>query len=228
MRTLERDGYEIHRAVFGLNELAQWRDEADWVAAKVGPGCVRHLRARSSLFSDLAADLRLLRLVPKGLAPVRSILFDKTAERNWPVQWHQDLTIAVDRKVDMQGYGPWSMKDGVVHVQPPVSVLGSMATVRIHLDDASSENGALHVCPGTHGLGKLGTGHARPAAGEGVVCECLAGDVLVMSPLILHSSRRSSAPRRRRVLHFEYAPPDILDPRLEWYEATSGAHPAAS
>ena len=31
--------------------------------------------------------------------PVRAILFDKTSDANWKVPWHQDLTIAVKKKI---------------------------------------------------------------------------------------------------------------------------------
>jgi hypothetical protein len=53
-----------------------------------------------------------------------------------------------------------------------------------------------------------------------IVCACAAGDVLVMRPLILHASNRALHPARRRVLHFEYAPRDALDPSLYWAEPT--------
>src|ERR1700679_3803052 len=43
---------------------------------------------------------------------VRGILFDKTEGSNWKVPWHQDVTIAVDRRVEVPGYGPWSVKEG--------------------------------------------------------------------------------------------------------------------
>ncbi len=229
MPTLQRDGYEIHRAVFSQHELARVRDEAERVGSVAGSACVRHLRTRSPLFAELAVDLRLLRLVPNGLVAVRSILFDKRAGWNWPVPWHQDLTIAVDRKAVLPGYGPWSVKDGVDHVEPPLAVLAAMAALRIHLDDTGSENGALQVCPGTHRLGRLAPGRARHKAGTcQVTCECLAGDVLVMSPLILHSSRRSSTPHRRRIVHFEYAPMDCLDPRLGWYEVQERRRPGVT
>jgi hypothetical protein len=37
---------------------------------------------------------------------VKSIYFDKPETSNWHVAWHQDLTISVDRKIDLKGYGP--------------------------------------------------------------------------------------------------------------------------
>jgi len=54
---------------------------------------------------------------------VRSVLFDKTAGRIGWCRGNQDLTIAVRERHDVVGWGPWSVKDGVVHVQPPREVL---------------------------------------------------------------------------------------------------------
>lgn len=41
---------------------------------------------------------------------VRGIFFDKTPEANWKVIWHQDLTIAVQRRLEVSGFGPWTKK----------------------------------------------------------------------------------------------------------------------
>jgi hypothetical protein len=40
--------------------------------------------------------------------------------------------------------------------------------------------------------------------------------VLLMSPLLLHASRRATHPTRRRVVHLEYAPSDALATGLAW------------
>jgi hypothetical protein len=139
--------------------------------------------------------------------PVRAIYFDKRAEANWSVAWHQDLTIAVEERIDVPGFGPWSIKDARVHVQPPTEVLKQMVTVRVHLDAADEGNGALKVIPGSHLKGKLSAEEilcCRSQQSEFLCC-ALAGDVLVMRPLLLHSSNRSSSDQRRRVLHIEYA-----------------------
>src|SRR5712672_404935 len=101
----------------------------------------------------LAATSTLRTLVEPTLGgraiPVRGILFDKTPGANWKVMWHQDLTIAVREQVETDGYGPWSEKAGVVHVQPPREVLESMLAVRIHLDASTAGNGPLRVLPGS-------------------------------------------------------------------------------
>jgi hypothetical protein len=66
--------------------------------------------------------------------PVRAIYFDKTPDSNWNVAWHQNLTIAVRERRDAAGFGPWSVKAGVPHVQPPVELLEHLVAVRLHLD----------------------------------------------------------------------------------------------
>jgi ectoine hydroxylase-related dioxygenase (phytanoyl-CoA dioxygenase family) len=60
------------------------------------------------------------------------------------------VTIAVQDKVEAEGFGPWSVKADVIHVQPPASILECMLSVRLHLDDCGEENGALRVIPGSH------------------------------------------------------------------------------
>jgi hypothetical protein len=77
--------------------------------------------------------------------PVRAIYFDKFAEANWLVGWHQDLTVAVRERIEVPGFGPWSVKEGVTHVHAPAEVLEGMLTVRLHLDDCYESNGALRV-----------------------------------------------------------------------------------
>lgn len=217
--SLATDGYEIHRAVLSDAEVAQLRQEADAVATTAGSACVRHLRERSSILDSLSVSSALLSLIPDGLRPVRSILFDKTESENWPVLWHQDLTIAVAEERQIPGYGPWSHKDGSPHVQPPVSLLESMVTIRLHLDETSATNGALRVIPGSHRNGRIDADTLRALdKGGAVMCECSPGDALLMSPLILHSPRRSESPARRRVIHFEYARNEDLDAGLRWFE----------
>ena len=149
----------------------------------------------------------------------RSILFDKTPGENWPVLWHQDLSIALSERVEVEGYGPWSIKDGVPHASAPTALLESMITLRLHLDDTGVDNGALCVVPGSHRQGRISADEIIAlSANGGEICVCRAGEILKMSPLLLHSSRRSQRLEHRRILHFEYAPQHGLDPRLKWNE----------
>ena len=140
---------------------------------------------------------------------VRAIYFDKSADANWLVPWHQDLTLALRERADVEGFGPWSVKEGVPHVQPPVDYLRRMLTVRLHLDDADESNGALRVLPGSHADGRLGAGRIQEirARQNEVLCAVRAG-----------GAGRSTSDRHRRVLHLEYAA-FRLPPELHWHEA---------
>lgn len=150
---------------------------------------------------------------------VRGTLFDKTPDANWKVPWHQDVTIAVKVRIDIDGYGPWSVKEGVPHVQPPAGILEQMVSVRIHLDDCPATNGALRVIPGTHTQGKVSSAEVErvAAASREHVCEAPAGGALLMRPLLFHASSASTQPGHRRVLHFDYAACD-LPKGLAWHE----------
>ncbi len=69
--------------------------------------------------------------------------------------WHQDVTNAVQERIETEGYGPWSIKADVLHVQPPAEVLEHMISVRLHLDPCGEENGALRVLSGSHTSGRI-------------------------------------------------------------------------
>jgi ectoine hydroxylase-related dioxygenase (phytanoyl-CoA dioxygenase family) len=150
---------------------------------------------------------------------VRGIYFDKHPDANWKVAWHQDLTIAVREKIDADGYGPWSTKGGIHHVQPPVSILENLLTIRLHLDDTGEANGALRVVPGTHQYGRLDSNQIENwKQRESFTCVVRRGGALVMRPLLLHSSMAAVNPTHRRVLHFEYSATG-LPAGLHWFEA---------
>jgi ectoine hydroxylase-related dioxygenase (phytanoyl-CoA dioxygenase family) len=150
---------------------------------------------------------------------VRGVYFDKHREANWKVAWHQDLTIAVRERVEVEGYGPWSIKAGIHHVQPPVEVLENMLTLRLHLDDADETNGALRVLPGTHKHGRFDAAQIEywKKRQRTVTCAVRTGGAVVMRPLLLHSSTTATMPAHRRVLHFEYSGVE-LPAGLRWFE----------
>ena len=142
---------------------------------------------------------------------VRGILFDKTAGANWKVPWHQDVTIAVNRRIEAEGFGPWSWKAGVLHVQPPAHILERMVSIRLHLDPCPEENGALRVIAGSHVNGKLEERLVQELAerSTAVTCAMQRGGALIMRPLLLHASSASTIPGHRRVIHFDYAAVDL-------------------
>lgn len=150
---------------------------------------------------------------------VNATLFDKAIGRNWKVPFHQDVTIRVKERKPVEGFETWWEKDGVPHVWPPASVLEMMVAVRIHLDDCNADNGPLRVLPRSHSSGILNAADIERVRTETTeqVCPIPTGGFLLMRPLLLHASSTATAPRRRRVLHLEFAIPE-LPGGLEWYD----------
>ncbi len=59
-----------------------------------------------------------------------AILFDKIPDANWNVPWHQDVTIAVQERVEAEGFGTVAPRQ------------------------LREEKGALRVIPGSHLYGQ--------------------------------------------------------------------------
>jgi Phytanoyl-CoA dioxygenase (PhyH) len=149
---------------------------------------------------------------------VRGILFDKTPGTNWKVVWHQDLSIAVRERKDAPGFGPWSEKAGVAHVQPPAALLAGMLAVRVHLDACLADHGPVRVLPGSHRAGRLTTDAIEQWKGAREPVECIVarGGLLAFRPLLLHASSPAQRPAHRRVVHFEFAA-EPLPHGLAWH-----------
>lgn len=205
--SFERDGFAILPAVVESSALEALRAEADRLLGESDArGGVRNALRKSSLFrgEGLAEEIAATLLGP-ATRVTKLTVFDKTPRANWKVPWHQDLTISVAERREVEGFGPWSTKGGVVHVQPPVAVLQRIVAVRIHLDATPVENGALRVLAGSHRMGRLTReqiSELRRRVAE-THCPVPAGGAMVLSPLLVHSSSPAASPRRRRVLHFE-------------------------
>ncbi len=150
--------------------------------------------------------------------PVRAILFDKTATANWSLGWHQDRTIIVKKRIEAEGFGPWTVKAGLQHVAPPIGILSRMVTLRLHLDPVSVRNAPLLVAIGSHRFGRIAEAKIGNVVNGSETFACLAkrGDVWLYSTLILHASEAAVAPTRRRVLQIDYSA-DELPGGLEWY-----------
>jgi ectoine hydroxylase-related dioxygenase (phytanoyl-CoA dioxygenase family) len=171
---------------------------------------------------ELATSVPVRQLVATYLGTecfaVRGILFNKTPDANWKVVWHQDRTIAVRERKDVEHFGPWSVKAGVPHVHPPASVMDRMLAIRLHLDESHESNGPLRVIPGSHKAGclsaeEIATWRERP----NTTCTVPRGGAILMRPLLVHASSACIRPDPRRVIHIEFAADD-LPGGLEWHD----------
>ena len=221
---LEQFGVRIVPGVLGAGEVDTLRGAVEPLLGGVAAAGIRGLADKSPAIRCLAESATLRSLVEPvlgaGARLIRSVLFNKDRETNWQVAWHQDLAIAVRERYAVPGFEAWSVKEGVAHVQPPVSVLESMLTVRLHLDDTDESNGALWVSPGSHRMGRVPAGEAAAVAERNGkrLCEVAAGDALLFRPLLLHASRKATSDRPRRVIHLEFAGIPLPAP-LEWNAA---------
>lgn len=212
------DGAELFQGA--LDEMALRRVENAVADLQDRPGTrvfaldpVHDLTAVYGPLGGIAASLH-----GKGTRPVRAILFDKRADLNWSLGLHQDRTIAVTKRVEVPGYGPWSVKGGQHHVQPPPDIIARMVTLRIHLDDIDADNAPLLILRGTRDRGQLPEGEidALSAQLEPFACHARRGDVWAYGTAIVHGSAAvRERGRRRRVLQIDYAR-DALPSGLEW------------
>ncbi len=229
---VERDGFAVLPGVFGPDDVdAILRGLMPALEAPTDPEAT--MRSAAGVYGSRnlltlwppAADVWRQPPLPEVLAAVlgpgyglvRVLFFDKPPERSWALPWHKDLTVAVrDNRLPSRHFIKPTRKAGVPHAEAPQKLLEAMLTARIHLDDVTEANGPLKVVPGSHRSGKallLDETAPHPIlAGR--------GDVLLMRPLLAHSSGNAHAGtrRHRRVLHLEFAGRRDLPDGYAWHD----------
>lgn len=225
---VEENGFTICDDILSAQEIRSLLgaieriDQVGSVRKRGGIFAVRNLLEVSEEVRQLAESAVVRALVRTVLGtrfiPVRGILFDKIPDANWKVPWHQDVTVAVRERVESEGFGPWSVKADVLHVQPPAFVLEQMISVRIHLDPCGESNGALRVIPGSHRRGRIPEDEIEAVRFKGPeeICAVKAGGALLMRPLLLHASSTSTVPDHRRVIHIDFSSAQLPN-GMRWY-----------
>jgi hypothetical protein len=190
-----------------------WRvvaSKLDAPAAKQRRGetyAVRNLLSGRPALVPVLASLGIDRIAESALGvavvALDATFFDKNAGANWTVPSHQDVIMpAVAAPADSQTF----VRFGATYAEAPEQVLRSLVAIRIHFDDCPPDNGALAVVPGSHHRRMEAADLAALGPDAFVVCPCRAGDVLVMSPLLVHRSSPATQPNHRKVLHVVYSP----------------------
>src|ERR1043166_4515645 len=155
---LKELGYSIAESVLSPGECDRLLDELSAPTLKRSRAGARHLMSNPTV-AGLARDARLLKLaqtaVGPSATPYRATLFEKSAQTNWLVVWHQDTALPLASRFDTPGWGPWSEKVGVNYAHAPGWALARIVALRVHLDSSSSENGPLRVVAGSHNAGLL-------------------------------------------------------------------------
>ena len=226
---IEADGFAVIERVYDRDEcqrlatelLASLADCADEsTALRRADGTLYGARNLLDVFPEAAKVWRrepIVALLADVLGPrfglVRGLYFDKPPRSTWSLPWHRDLTIAVaDHSLPSTRFRNPTTKAGVQHIEAPDEVLRQMLTLRIHVDDATAENGPLQVIPGTH------TSRDAEATRPPAIIYAEAGDVLAMGPLLMHSSGASQegTMQHRRVIHLEFAGCEPLPDGFHW------------
>ena len=237
LKRMESDGFVIVSCVFAPEEIAAVIEQLTAAlnvsaensgAIQSREGDIYGARNVMKLWPPAATVWRrspLTEMLASLLGPeyglVRVLYFNKPPNRTWSLPWHKDLTIAVrDNSLPSRRLTKPTRKAGVPHVEAPQELLEGMVTARIHLDDMTEENGPLRVIPGSHRSGTaMNLGEVAP-----YTILANQGDVLLMRPLLAHSSICSlpECERHRRILHLEFASSPVLPDGYAWHDFIAG------
>jgi ectoine hydroxylase-related dioxygenase (phytanoyl-CoA dioxygenase family) len=207
---IQEHGYAVLPHAFSRPEISRLAFELSQSQLKRSRAGARHILSVAAV-RNIADDARLLEIARAALGataiPFRATLFDKSPASNWLVAWHQDTAMPLAEKIETHGWGPWSIKEGIIYSHAPKEALEQVLALRVHLDDSTVTNGPLRVLPGTHCDGVLTDLEIqeRSSTSQSVECTVAMGGVIAMRPLVIHASSKSENHLPRRVLHIEYA-----------------------
>jgi len=228
---LEENGYSVISNVYSDQEILQiveciknTSSDNDEVMKTKDVFAIRQLLKYIPELSKILYNQNLIALLSdlsqSEYFLTKAIYFDKPSTSNWFVAYHQDLSISVDNKVDVKNYTNWTFKKGQYGVQPPLKILEDTITIRIHLDNTNKENGALKVIPKSHLDGIVRVDSKNWNLKNEYICEVEKGGVMLMKPLTLHASDRTTNGKQRRVIHLEFNKHQLSKP-LQWLEYQS-------
>ncbi len=231
IQEINSEGFTIINKVYSENEIEQLIA----VIEKITENKSENLTFRKS--EDLFAIRQFLIEIPETLEFIlnnnlkeiiktnfgtdyfitKSIYFDKPEMSNWFVAYHQDLTISVNKKIELDNFENWTTKQNQFAVQPPKDILEKNFTIRIHLDKTTKENGALKVVNKSHSKGICRIENIEINAKTESFCEVENGGIMIMKPLLFHASNKTTNNERRRVIHIEFSNQELPN-ELEWNE----------
>lgn len=203
-REYDELGYTLVPGVFPADELAALDAEIERLQARVAAekgrddGWILQLGLRSDITRDFCADERLLGLVEgivrPGIAIYSAKLVPKLPFNDAECHWHQDDAYYSE-----------------------ISQSQTRMSVWVPLHDSDEENGCLWVIPRSHGWGlqpwrQRAEGYCNKALvppedfdfSQAVPVRAKAGDVLLFSALLWHSSQGNRSERLRRAFIVSY------------------------
>lgn len=207
---LAEHGWTRLPAILSSARMSAWAPDEQLDAGLAGSRNLLDDATCRALVAPLRQALRRVDAITPDAVAIQCTLFRKTADCNWKVPYHQDLSVPVAERIDHPALSGWSTKEDGHYVQPPASLLERLLAVRLHLDPCRAGDGALRVLQGTHATGRIAQETIPELRRDVHEAQCFAdaGDAILMRPLLLHASSKADIPSGRRVLHFLFAPPE--------------------
>ena len=108
MTSFLKNGFEIIDDFISAHWLQAILDEIERSDSMQNNTGVRHIHKKLPVIADYLGSREFQekshRILPTNAVLVRAILFNKTAESNWYVTWHQDKTVAVSQQFEAPGW----------------------------------------------------------------------------------------------------------------------------
>ena len=212
-KELEEKGYSITKTFFNDNELTNViglieNNNPDFSERQL---LNKIPQLQKIIFQNKSFRKLFDFLCQKNYFLSKSIYFNKPSKSNWFVSYHQDLSISVIEKIEDDKFSNWTNKKGQLGVIPPLNILENTITFRIHLDKTNSTNGCLKVIPNTHkrGIIRVDKEFNKDNEEKEFYCNVEKGALMLMKPLLLHSSQKSVSENDRRVIHLEFCNQEI-------------------
>jgi ectoine hydroxylase-related dioxygenase (phytanoyl-CoA dioxygenase family) len=219
--TIVEDIYSTVEVEQILATIEQVDKSADTFRKSIDLFAIRQFLKEIPEATELIFNHKLKDVVEQNLGAdyfvVKAIYFDKPETSNWFVSYHQDLTISVNNRLELENFGPWTVKQNQFAVQPPLDILKANFTIRIHLDDTNENNGALKVVPKSHLKAIYRPENINWTTETEIICNVKKGGVMIMKPLLLHGSNKTTNNKKRRVIHIEFSN-QKLPKGLNWAE----------
>lgn len=234
IRSFERDGFLLRRAVFTADEAEQMAAECERLVTElVRDRRSRRIRAGSYVFEPDAAHEVMIKWegdsdVVHGIEPFAHL---SEPLRTWGLDCRlvdpmRDIldtpepalfTEKLNLKRPRHG-GPNPLHQDYPYWTDVAEDASQVATTIVYLDDATTENGCTWVVPGSHRAGAWKTRgdsddfgnleidvSAYPDA-EPIPIEVAAGSVVSFGAFLVHQSTPNTSEKRRRALLYSYQP----------------------
>ena len=206
-KKLNTDGFCIVHNIFSSQEIESILNLINHSQKKYA---IRQLinhypKIKDLIFSNPVFNKLFSSICDKNYFLSKAIYFNKPSKSNWFVGYHQDLSISVQKIQETKGFSNCTNKNKQIGVIPPLRIVENTITFRIHLDSTDETNGALKVLVNSHNRGIIRIDSTfNKQSWKALTCHVPKGGVMLMKPLLLHASAKSTSKNDRRVIHLEF------------------------